>query len=79
MYAWIWRKLPGSTPVKALETLVLFVAVVLVLFVVVFPWLEPRLPFNDVTVNDSPAPTQTQSSPTSPVTSHNAVAVPPGA
>jgi hypothetical protein len=30
---------------------VLILAVVALLFLVVFPWVEPRLPFNDVTVN----------------------------
>ena len=54
MYAWVWRTLPGPRAVKALEALVLAVAVVALLFLVVFPWLEPRLPFNDVTV-DQPA------------------------
>jgi hypothetical protein len=53
----MWRKLPGPWPVKALEALVAFAAVVVLLFTVVFPWIEPRLPFNDVTVDDSPAPT----------------------
>ena len=61
MYAWIWRKLPGPTPVRVLEALVLTVAVVLLLFTVVFPWLEPRLPFNDVTVDDTPISTATPS------------------
>ncbi len=30
------------------------VVVVLLLFTLVFPWLEPRLPFNDVTVDETP-------------------------
>ncbi len=51
MYGWIWKHLPGPAPVKALLALALFVAVVLVLFQWVFPWLEPRLPFNQVTVD----------------------------
>ena len=51
MYGWLWRRLPGSRAVKSVEALGLFVVVVLVLFVWVFPWLEPRLPFNDVTVD----------------------------
>jgi hypothetical protein len=38
--------------VKALESLVLLTGVVALLFVVVFPWAEPRLPFTDVTVDD---------------------------
>jgi hypothetical protein len=62
LYAWLWRKLPGPWPVKALEALVAAAAVVLLLFTVVFPWVEPRLPFNDVTVDDgttSPSPSAT--------------------
>jgi len=57
VYAWIWRKLPGPWPVKLVEALVAFAAVVVLLFTVVFPWLEPRLPFNDVTVDDAPTAT----------------------
>jgi small-conductance mechanosensitive channel len=51
MYAWLWRHLPGPTPVRVLLAAALFVAVVAVLFTWVFPWLEPRLPFTDVTVD----------------------------
>ena len=51
MYGWIWRHLPGSTAVKALQALVLVLAVVALLLFVVFPWVEPHLPFNDVTVD----------------------------
>jgi hypothetical protein len=54
VYGWLWGRLPGSRAVKSVEALALFVVVVLVLFLWVFPWLEPRLPFNDVTV-DQPA------------------------
>jgi hypothetical protein len=54
VYAWIWRRLPGPTAVKAVEALLLAVVVVLLLFIVVFPWLEPRLPFNDVTIDETP-------------------------
>lgn len=49
MYGWIWRHLPGPVPVKVVEALVLLTAVLALLFFVVFPWAEPRLPFNDVT------------------------------
>jgi hypothetical protein len=51
VYTWLWRKLPGGTGIKVAECFVLFLAVVAVLFFVVFPYVEPRLPFNDVTVN----------------------------
>jgi hypothetical protein len=49
MYSWIWRHLPGSRSVKLMQALVLVVAVLALLMLVVFPWLEPRLPFNAVT------------------------------
>ena len=50
MYIWIWHHLPGPWPLRALLSLVMVVAVLAVLFLVVFPWAEPRLPFNHVTV-----------------------------
>ena len=49
MYSWIWRHLPGSTAVKLLQAVLLAAAVIAVLLFVVFPWAEPRLPFNSVT------------------------------
>ncbi len=49
MYTWIWRHLPGPVAVKTLEALVIIVAVVALLFFVIFPWLEPYLPFDHVT------------------------------
>jgi len=52
MYGWIWRHLPGNVWVRALISLVLVLAVVYVLFQYVFPWAEPLLPFNDVTVDN---------------------------
>lgn len=51
MYSWIWRKLPGGVPSKVVGCAILFLLVVAVLFFVVFPWVEPRLPFNNVTVD----------------------------
>jgi hypothetical protein len=52
VYSWIWRHLPGGTRSRALLSVVLVLAVAALLLFVVFPWLEPRLPFNDVTVGD---------------------------
>lgn len=49
MYSWIWRHLPGPHAVKLVEALLLLIAVLALLLLVVFPWAEPRLPFNDVT------------------------------
>jgi hypothetical protein len=51
MYAWIWRSLPGGTAVRAALCAVLVLAVVALLLFVVFPWVEPHLPFNAVTVD----------------------------
>ena len=53
MYAWIWRHLPGPTPARAALATVLVLAVVLLLFTVVFPWAEDSLPFLKVTVDQS--------------------------
>ena len=53
MYPWIWRHLPGNAAAKALASLLLIAAAVALLFLVVFPWVEPRVPFNDVTVDRS--------------------------
>ncbi len=51
MYTWIWRHLPGPTAAKAAQALLLVLAVSALLLFVVFPWIEPSLPFNDVTVD----------------------------
>ena len=51
MYGWIWRHLPGNTASRTAIALVLVLAVVALLLFVVFPWVEPRLPFNDITVD----------------------------
>lgn len=51
MYGWLWRHLPGNTAARIAECLVLFLAVVALLFFVIFPWVEPLLPFNNVDVS----------------------------
>ena len=51
MYGWIWRHLPGGRGLKAVQSLLLVLAVCALLLFVVFPWVEPQLPFNDVTVD----------------------------
>ncbi|MGW3994354.1 hypothetical protein ACWEF6_12800 [Amycolatopsis sp. NPDC004772] len=51
MYAWIWRKLPGPFAAKLTVAVVLVLGVIALLMFVVFPWLEPRLWFNEVAVN----------------------------
>lgn len=50
MYGWIWRHLPGPVAVRAMLAMVLAVGMMALLMFVVFPWLEPYLPFNDVSV-----------------------------
>lgn len=50
MYAWIWRHLPGPVAVRVITAVLLIAAVIALLMFVVFPWLEPMLPFNDVSV-----------------------------
>ncbi|MCF3963251.1 hypothetical protein [Streptomyces fuscigenes] len=51
MYGWFWRHLPGNAWVRAAISIVLGLIVVYLLFQYVFPWAEPLLPFNDVTVD----------------------------
>ena len=51
MYGWIWRHLPGPTAAKALLSLLLVLGVCALLLFVVFPWVEPHLPFTAVTVD----------------------------
>lgn len=58
MYSWIWRKLPGGLGGKLAGSLILFLLVVVLLYLVVFPWLEPKLPLNRVTVGAAPISNQ---------------------
>ena len=46
MYGALWRRLPGPWPVKVLLSLVLFVLVVAVCFLWIFPAIAPYMPFN---------------------------------
>jgi hypothetical protein len=50
VYSWIWRHLPGDTGSKALLSLLLVLVAIGLLFFVVFPWLDLRLPATSVTV-----------------------------
>ncbi len=51
MYGWIWRSLPGGLPGKLAGCTLLLAAAVALLFLVVFPAVEPLLPLGDVTVD----------------------------
>lgn len=50
MYSWIWLHLPGNKWIKSMSMTVLLLGFAALLWFVIFPWLEPMLPFNDVTV-----------------------------
>ena len=59
MYTWLWRVFPGGLLGKLACSLLLVAAVVVVLFLYVFPEVESVLPFQDVTVpgpGASPSP-----------------------
>ncbi len=53
MYTWFWRTLPGPTSMKAVLSLLTFLVVAALLLFVVFPAIEPLLPFNEVTVDET--------------------------
>lgn len=50
MYTWIWRVLPFGIWGKVVGALLLVAAVGLLFWYVVFPAVDPLLPFNDVQV-----------------------------
>jgi hypothetical protein len=50
MYRWLWRQLPGATAARTFQALVLLSVVVAVLMLIVFPALDPHLPFAQDTV-----------------------------
>ena len=51
MYAWIFRNLPGPLWLRSLEALILIAAIVLLLMVYAFPWLNQYIsPFTDATI-----------------------------
>jgi hypothetical protein len=56
MYAWIWRRLPFGLVGKLVGSTVLVLAAVAMLWYVVFPALEPLLPFDDAQVEPGPEP-----------------------
>jgi hypothetical protein len=66
MYTWIWRKLPGGVAGKLLGVTALIAGVVVVLFLVVFPWVSPKLPFNHVTVDGTTSPQPASTAPAVP-------------
>ncbi len=49
----IWRILPGPAWLRALIVAVLLLAIVAVLFLLVFPWVDERLQIDEGTVQTS--------------------------
>jgi hypothetical protein len=54
VYAALWRSIPGNVFAKIGAMLLLLVSALALLFFVIFPVVEPHLPWNDVTVNTPP-------------------------
>ncbi|MFP7697362.1 hypothetical protein [Trueperella sp. LYQ143] len=52
MYAALWRILPGPRWLKAIEALILILAVVYVLFEFVFPWVMENTKLVDNTIGN---------------------------
>lgn len=52
MYAAIWRLLPGPVWLKAVEAVLLVAVALWVLLAVIFPAVEPLLPFDRITVGE---------------------------
>jgi hypothetical protein len=50
MYVWIWRHLPGPLAARLAQVLLMVLIVAALLLFIVFPWVEPHLPINQVTV-----------------------------
>jgi hypothetical protein len=46
MYGWIWRRLPFGLPGKLAGSVLLVAVAVALLWYVVFPAIDPYLPFN---------------------------------
>jgi len=63
MYAWLWRHLPGGLARRTATALILLAAVVALLFLVVFPWLDARVPWTEVTVGAPRTASPDRSSP----------------
>lgn len=61
MYGWLWRLLPFGLRGKIAGSLLLVIGLAALLWYVVFPVVEPMMPFNDVQIDTgvpSDAPVQ---------------------
>lgn len=66
MYAWLWQRLPGDTSTKAFAAFVGVLVICVILWYVVFPWIEPRVQFDHGSTVDgggSSAPPRTHRTP----------------
>jgi hypothetical protein len=50
MYAWLWRHLPGDLVTRVCAAVGAAIVVGVVLWYLVFPWVEPKLQFDHGTV-----------------------------
>lgn len=71
MYGWLWRRLPFGLRGKISGSLLLVAAVAALLWYVVFPAVEPMMPFNDVQIDtggqtDAPVAPNASSAPGNP-------------
>ena len=53
VYAWIWRRLPFGLRGKLGASAFIVVAIAALLWFVVFPIIEPIMPFNDGQITDT--------------------------
>ena len=53
MYVWIWRRIPGGLPGKLAGSALLFLGACALLLFVVFPRIQDKLPWNDVTIDQT--------------------------
>jgi hypothetical protein len=70
VYRWIWRALPFGRPGKLIGSAVLIAATAALLWYLVFPAIDPYLPYNDGQVT-------TQQGPNTPTNPDNVVPVSP--
>jgi hypothetical protein len=58
MYRWIWDRMPFGVPGKLFGMALLLGGVAGLLWFLIFPALDPLLPFNDVQVTAPATPTR---------------------
>jgi hypothetical protein len=56
VYAWLWRRLPGSTGARRGTVAAIVLIIGLVLWYVVYPWASLHLPVDQAGLAWGPAP-----------------------